>query len=226
MNHVARSIGGVQADYKTYDQEGPVYTPVAAERQRAALEFLHEHAFTQPEWLLDPSLLRRFEGVGTVERVRQLQVGVLDRLLAPGRLARLLEAEAVDALDPSGTEIYTAPAFLADLRDGLWDELDRGAEVDPMRRTLQRGYIERLNVLMTEEPDAPPAAFAAFIGFTPVQVSQSDIRPLVRGELQELRDEITAALRRSVYRRADHRATRLHLEDALVRIDDILDPDD
>ncbi|NNF58684.1 MAG: zinc-dependent metalloprotease, partial [Rhodothermaceae bacterium] len=224
MNHVARSVGGVYSDYKTYDQAGPVYTPVPADKQRAALDFLQEQAFTRPDWLLDPELLRRFEGAGAMERVRQLQTGVLNRLLNPGRLARLLEAEAVDAVAPTGVEVYAASDFLADLRDGLWSELDQGAAIDPMRRTLQRGYVEQLGSLMTNEPTSPPAAFASIFGFTPVRVSQSDIRPLVRGELQLLQSEIRQALRRAPYRRTVNRATRLHLEDALIRIEDILDP--
>lgn len=221
LGHVAASVGGVFSDYKTYEQPGPVFTPVPPAQQRAALRFLLDEGFATPDWLLDPALLRRFEPAGAVERVRRLQVGVLDRLLDPSRLARLIEAEAVDARDPE-VEAYPAAEFLAELRGGLWRELDRGAPVDPMRRALQRAYVESLGVLMTEEPEAPSGAFAALVGYTPLTLSQSDVRPLVRGELQDLERELRAALPR--YRR--DRLTRLHLEDALARIEDILDPDD
>lgn len=52
-----------------------------------------------------------------------------------------------------------------------------------------------------------------------LSVSQSDIRPYVRGELQALQREIRSALRR-----VPDRNTRLHLEDALARIEQILKP--
>ena len=86
------------------------------------------------------------------------------------------------------------------------------------RRNLQRGYLERMQYLMTESPTVPTTA-RSFV--TVVNVPQSDIRPYVRGELETLKREIRAALDRG-----PDRATRLHLQDALVRIDDILDPND
>jgi len=52
-------------------------------------------------------------------------------------------------------------------------------------------------------------------------VPQSDIRPFVRGELETLKREIRAALNRG-----PNATTRLHLEDAIVRIDKILDTEE
>ena len=49
-------------------------------------------------------------------------------------------------------------------------------------------------------------------------IAQSDIRPLIREQLHLLRDEIQAALDRGV----SDRNTRIHLEDALIRIDGTL----
>ncbi len=74
---------------------------------------------------------------------------------------------------------------------------------------------------MTAEVKPPPAAFRQFFGFTPVNVGQSDIHALVRGELTTLQREVKRALGRT----RDH-MTRLHLEDVLARIDDILDPEE
>jgi hypothetical protein len=129
-------------------------------------------------------------------------------------MQRLIEAEAIH-----GDGVYTLPEMLGDLRGAIWSELALGRPIDPFRRNLQRGYIERMAFLMTEEPPTPPARLRASPEFTNVDVSQSDIRPFVRGELQTLRREIRAAIPR-----AGDRASRLHLEDALIRIDRILDP--
>ena len=215
MGHAARNIGGVYETYKTYEQDGLVYEPVPRERQRAAMAFLQQEAFLTPDWMLDPNILRRIEHAGALERVRSLQVGVVNMILDPQRLARMIEAETM-----MGADTYTCAEMLADLRRGLWAELGHGG-IDTYRRNLQRGYLERLEYLMTEEVTPPPAAFRQFFGFTPVDVSQSDIRALARGELQALKTDVARALRGT----RDH-MTRLHLEDVLVRIDDILEGDE
>jgi hypothetical protein len=109
--------------------------------------------------------------------------------------------------------------MMSDLRSSVWSELAAGRSIDTYRRNLQRGYLERMAWLMTEEPPTPPAFAAAFI--TAVDVSQSDIRPFVRGELTALRGQIQRVLQGNL-----DRATRYHLQDAVVRIDDILDTEE
>ncbi|MDQ3081523.1 MAG: hypothetical protein M3R07_04835, partial [Gemmatimonadota bacterium] len=53
-----------------------------------------------------------------------------------------------------------------------------------------------------------------------LKIAQSDIRPLIRDQLKLLRGELRATLTRGV----TDRNTRIHLEDAMVRIDKTLDP--
>jgi hypothetical protein len=221
MNHAGSVVGGVTIDYKTADEAGVVYDPVAAETQRRALGFVLDHAFTRPDWLLDTDVLRRIEAAGALDRVRATQVSILDRLLDPSRIARLFEAEAIDGLE----DAFTAADLLATVRGSVWSELDAGTPIDPLRRNLQRGHIERLEYLMTEEQELPDSEFFRYYtGRTPIDVSQSDIRPLVRGELQDLDGAIASALRiRAV---SGDRTTRLHLEDARARIEAILDADE
>jgi hypothetical protein len=214
MGHVAANIGGVYETRKTYGQDGPVYEFVPEETQRRAMQFFAEQAFTPPTWMIDEEVLTRIENVGTVERMRRLQVGVLNRVLDPGRMQRLIENEA-----RNGNSAYTLGAMLGDLRGAVWSELLTGGSIDVYRRNLQRGYLERMEWLMTEEPAAPTFSFPGFL--TTVNVPQSDIRPFVRGELETVKREISRALGRRL-----DAATRLHLQDAVVRIDDILDPQD
>jgi hypothetical protein len=151
-----------------------------------------------------------------MDRLRGYQVGAVDALLDPQRLARMMEAEVM-----LGGDTYTTAELLTDLRAGIWSELDTRAPIDAFRRNLQRGYLERLEFLMTEEAPPAPSFFASF-GFTNVDVSQSDIRAYVRGELESLRGAVADALRRGV----SDSMTRLHLQDVAARIDDILDGSD
>ena len=214
MGHVATVIGGVVRLAKTTDQPGPVYEFVDEATQRRAMEFFAEQAFTPPMWMIDEDILLRIENVGTVERMRGIQVSVVNRVLDPGRMQRLIEGEA-----RLGDDTYTLGEMLGDLRGAVWSELRRGNAINVYRRNLQRGYLERMGWLMTEEPAAVPAAFRSFV--TSVDLPQSDIRPFVRGELETLKREIRAALNRG-----PNSTTRLHLQDAIVRIDEILDTED
>ena len=165
-----------------------------------------------PTWLLDAEILRRLQPVGGVDRVRQLQVSVLDGLLDPMRLGRLVEAEAIDAPGRA----YPLSAYMDDLREDVWAELDaRRPTVDVFRRNLQRGYVEQVSALMTED-ERPLPAPVRFLG---VDVSQSDVRAAARGALRRVQADARAALAR-----AQDAATRDHLADVVARIEDTLDP--
>ena len=218
LGHAARHVGGVYETFKTYNQDGPVYDPVPAAQQREVLRFLNRQAFQPPAWLVEADVLRRIEASGALDRVRAAQVSVVNMLLRPQRMARLLEAEAV-----ADGEAYALGTMLDDLRTGVWSELDGGDAIGPYRRNLQRGYLERMGYLLSDDaqPDDLPDAYSDYIIETPVNVGQSDIRAHVRSELNTLREDVEQGLRRT----ADA-ATRMHLEDVLVRIDNILEGDE
>jgi hypothetical protein len=218
MGHVVTNIGGVVRTRKRQGQDGVIYEPVPEPTQRRAMQFVTDEAFTPPTWLIDEDILGRIENVGTVERMRSLQVGVLNNVLQAGRMQRLIEAEA-----RFGDTTYSLGEMMADARAGVWTELRTGDPIDTYRRNLQRGYLERLDQLMNgEAPAGPTFSFpGADEYFTNVNVPQSDIRAVVRGELEALQREI-----RNRLGAATDRMTRLHLQDAIARIDSILNPDE
>ena len=215
VGHVARNVGGWYETFKTADQDGLVYEMVPEERQKEAMEWLDQEVFTTPEWMLREDILRRIEGAGTLDRLRRYQVGAVNMLLDPQRLARMMEAEVMME------DTYTCGELFADLRNSIWSELRSRASIGPFRRNLQRGYLERLEMLMTEEAPPTPSFFASF-GFVNVDVSQSDIRAYVRGELETIKRNANRAISRGL----PDDMTRLHLQDIVIRIDDILDGDD
>ena len=214
MGHVAANVGGVYRTPRVQGQPGSFYELVPREKQEASMAFFAAQAFATPEWMINNDILSRIEHAGAVERIRQRQVGVVDNLLQPDRMGRLIEAQA-----RYGREAYGLSEMMSDLRSGVWTELSSASAIDPYRRNLQRGYLERMEWLMTEEPEPRTGGFFGPPQPPVVDVSQSDIRPFVRGELTALRAQIESALGR----RSDTE-TRYHLDDALVRIDHILDP--
>jgi len=214
MGHVTTIVGGVEQTRKAQGQTGPVYTIVDRARQQQAMRFLAQQAFATPSWLLQREILSRIEHAGAVDRLRARQVGVLANLLEPRRMQRLIESEAI-----LGKEAYTLADLFADSHTAVWSELADARPIDEYRRNLQRGYLERLEFLMTQELPPPPPQVARFVPQTSVNVAQSDIRAFARGDLEDIKREATAAAAR-----ATGRATRLHLRDVVARIEKILNP--
>lgn len=213
MGHVRTNVGGVYEIYKSTGQDEAVYQHTDKATQKRAVQFLNKELFTTPSWLMDQNIISRIGDFGALERVRGVQVGALNGILEWGRLGRVIENEALN-----GKDAYSMAELFDDLRIGIWSELSSGKNIDVHRRSLQRAHIERLELLMTGNEPNLPAAFRRFAG-PQINASQSDIRPMVRGELKMLQRQITAALGRT-----SDRSSKLHLEDALERVKVVLDP--
>ena len=212
MGHVSSNIGGVYEIYKAYDQEGAVYTHVAKDHQKKAMKFIQDQLFTTPTWMLDTNIFNKIESAGSIERVRGVQTRTLNNMLDFGRMQRMLENETIN-----DAEAYGLYDMMKDVRKGLFSELRNGKKIDIYRRNLQRAYIERLEFIMNNEQPAVPAQFRRFFSGTSVNVSQSDIRAVVRAELKSLRSSLRAA-------RGGDAMSRIHIADAVERVNDILDP--
>lgn len=216
MGHVTANVGGIYITPKTADQEGAVYEHVPAEIQQRAVDFLIAELFTTPDWLVNEEVLSRIEGAGMLERIRSYQTRTLGRLLDPSRLARILENEVLN-----GSSAYSMDQLMEDLRIGIFSEVMAYSNADPYRRNLQRAYLEGLHELMTEDQDRVPSRVAGFIGYTRIEVSQSDIPALARAEVNELEELLEKALKKGDL----NDRTEAHYEDLLSRIEMILDED-
>ncbi|WP_412987887.1 zinc-dependent metalloprotease [Pontimicrobium sp. IMCC45349] len=212
MGHVSNNIGGVYEHYKTADQEGAVYTHVDKDHQKNALKFVNDNLFTTPTWLLDKDIFARVEYSGSIERVRRLQVRTLNNILGLGKMARMIENESLN-----GNDAYKLTNMMRDLRNGIWSELRTGRNIDTYRRNLQRAHIDRLAYLMTAKNQRKAPAFGGYQKSTVVNTSQSDIRAIVRAELKTLKRSLQNASGRDSM-------SRIHIQDAIERINDILDP--
>ena len=213
MGHVANNIGGVYEHYKTADQDGAVYTYVDKEHQKNALEFINAQVFKTPQWLLDPAIFERIEYSGSVERIRRLQERSLNTILSLGKMARMIENETMN-----GYKAYSLRSMTRDLRTGIWSELYSGRKIDTYRRNLQRAHIDRLAYLMTAENQSKREG-SDYVKSTAVNTSQSDIRAIVRAELKTLKNLINSSISKT-----SNGMNKIHLRDAVERINLILDP--
>jgi len=212
-NHVSNNIGGVYEYYKTADQSGAVYTHVNKDHQKKAMTFLQDNLFETPSWLIDKDIFGRIEYSGSIERVRRMQVRALNNVLSLGKMARLIENETLN-----GSSAYSLTEMMRELRQGIWSELRNGKNIDTYRRNLQRAHIDRLAYFMTAENQRKAPTFGGYQKSTAVNTSQSDIRAIVRAELKTLDRQVKSAASNA------SGMNRIHLQDAIERIDAILNP--
>jgi hypothetical protein len=206
MGHVTTNIGGIYKYSKTTDQDGVVFSNVDKDYQKNSLAFLNEQLFETPEWLIDKDIIARTEFNGVTERIRGIQVRTLNNVLDLTRMMRMIDNETLN-----GSDAYSVISMMTDLRDGIWSELNRGRSIDAYRRNLQRAHVERLATLM-ESKDVRGRRGT-------VTIKESDILPIVRGELNRIK-----RLAQNAIGSAPNTISRYHLHDIVERINAILDP--
>lgn len=213
MGHVLTNIGGIKTDYKTGEQEGPVYSITPKARQKEAVQFLHTHLFQTPQWLLNKSVLDKIS-VPTSDRISTLQDNLLGTLLSSGRLQRLISSYNRDET------AYRVDDYLEDLKRGIWMELANHKPIDNYRRNLQKSFVERLGA-MVNPPSTPPATGGGIVIFfgPAIDPKKSDVVSVAKGILRSLKSEINAAL--PTY---SDKMSRYHLQDVAERLDRILNP--
>lgn len=215
---VAKQVGGV-VESRTLAGRGdaPQFNRVPKDKQKAAVAFLLKHAFATPANLLDPKVVNQFKYAGVASGVTAQQKALLSALLNTGRLNRLYDAEV-----QAPGEAYTAVELVGDLQGGLFGELKADApKVDPLRRTLQREYVD----ILKREFEAPAGGTVSLPAGLPrnlpilgdVGGGASELRAVARASLRKLEKELAEAAPKA----ADP-ATAAHLDDLAAEVKDVL----
>ncbi|MDI4631871.1 zinc-dependent metalloprotease [Pelomonas sp. V22] len=198
LGHVVAVVGSYSTQNKHGDQPGAIFSATPKAQQARAVKFLTEQLLATPSWILDPAITERLRPSAPGNMLLGSQRNVLRGLLDRSRMARLQNQEAV-----AGDKAYRADELLADLRAGVFGELNSGAKIQPARRNLQRVYLE----LLGERVNAAGSA------------SGDDSKPLVRAELIDLRGLLSAKAGA-----AADRTQRAHLVAMADYIGKVLDP--
>ncbi len=209
MGHVSNNIGGIYQYYKTSDQDGAVYTHVKKSRQQNCMNFLHNQLFETPEWMINKEILNKIEFAGITNRIRSTQSRTLNSLLDFGKMARLIENEAIN-----GKNAYSLIEMMTDLRKGIFNEVYKNKTIDVYRRNLQLAYLDRISYLMSNEQGSTPSWARNYV--TSVKVSQSDIRTVAANQLIELRKDLKK------HKNKSDKMTKMHLEMVRNKISSIL----
>jgi hypothetical protein len=210
LGHVAVIVGGFESQNKHQGQDGPVFQAEPRARQQEAVRYLNGAVLETPAWILRQDLLDRMPPAEGGRLLLNTQKRVLNRLLERRRVARLQEHERI-----LGDKAYRLPDLLADLRTGIFGELNAAKPaVAPLRRNLQRAYLDILDDRINKAPAPPIPWFPSFI----VPAFPDDARAAFRSELKGIQSLVAAKAPLA------SQPTRAHLEDLKDRISRILDP--
>ena len=211
MGHVTNNIGGVYQYYKTADQKGAVYSHVDKSFQKACLIFLNQNLFKTPFWIIDKEILTKIEFAGTINRIRSMQSSYLNRLLDFGRIARMIENEALN-----GDQAYSYIEMMSDLRKGIWNEIYQFSKIETFRRNLQLAYIERLEHLLKNEQDYVSPSYRNYT--TTIKVSQSDIRAVALSQIMTIEKDLSKYLKKT-----NDQMSKIHAQNLIIKIQSIID---
>ncbi|MFG6465483.1 zinc-dependent metalloprotease [Roseateles sp. BYS87W] len=171
-NNVSKYVGGLHAERTVPGvTQGPAFKPVDNAQQREALRFIASGLLSSDSFKFKPEFLAaqtvdynewdRGLPLSIPDAVAVVQGRVLDRLMSASTARRLIEQanylpEAQRKGAVSLSEVYGA------LQSAIFSELKTGAEIDRMRRSLQREYIKRLQAQLNRSTNGVAAYADAF----------------------------------------------------------------
>ena len=208
----AKYVGGM---YTSRDPQGtggkPAFRPVEPAKQRDALKLIADKLFSvdsfqfKPEFLtsLAPNYVEweRRPLVNIPQAVVRLQTQALHRLLSAGTAQRLIELPAY-LPEKERKGVISLNELYATVQGAVWSELKNGRDIDPLRRTLQREHLKRLQAVLTRPAPTLPV----------------DAISLARLNATRLQADLRAALGKGGLT-VENRA---HLEDALALLTEAL----
>ncbi|WP_298535861.1 zinc-dependent metalloprotease [uncultured Algibacter sp.] len=139
MRQVVSLIGGYDIYYKSVNELGNMYTPIALKRQEEALNYLISNAFSPPNWLTHPVFISKLSYSTYPDKMLEYQQALLFELLRPQRMKRFERMENLKGYE------NISRIFISNLQFGLFRELYENLDVvDPKRQEIQSTYIDKL----------------------------------------------------------------------------------
>lgn len=201
-------IGGVRRNFARRGDAGASlpFVPVSGADQRRALQamtkgLLDEKVFDFPKHyyrMFQPSpkagftesLFSALNDYPMLDQIAGYQAMALETLLEPSRLSRLSNQEWMAM---PGERPLTVREVFAGLGASVWSELKSGSTVSPLRRQLQRVYLDRLISIGVKE-----------------QGARSDVNLFAWAQLREIHALLTSA-------KPTDSTTQLHFADLKMR---------
>lgn len=152
-NHVMANIGGMYVNNTVYGDGKNTYSPVPAQLQKEALNYLIENAILPQKWLFTPEINNNVFAVrdapdgehyySPVSMLRIYQTNVIYRLIHTDRLMRITENEILNQKDD---EVFTEQYLFDKLFETIFKKTQKGKSLDMFERITQKNYIDVLTV--------------------------------------------------------------------------------
>jgi hypothetical protein len=191
--HVAGNVASTYETFKFPGQSGDTYAPAPKEIQKEAVAFLNKQVFETPTWLLDESLLNKLSSPIRTSAVSTVQEATIMQLTTDRVFNTLNMAE--QRYGKGAT--YSMLEYLSDLKAGIFSELKTGKPIEIFRRDVQKFYMQGLFRALQESEEGKNVIATLMLPNAaeevPVTVG-SDVGPILRLHLENLRKEIIAAV--------------------------------
>ena len=216
---LVRQIGGVRTVRDAPASGRDPLQPVPAALQREALAVITDSLLAADSLQISPSLQRRLAPDFFVRRdavqagdgstatdfsiaaqVLEMQRGLLNALMSETMAMRLLDGAEKSV--PGPTASLPLAELNARLTRAIWSELERGSDIAPLRRELQREHVNRLANLMLR----------------PSALGRADARSDLRLQAKALAAQLEKASRRGTL----DAASRAHLKDSAETLNQAL----
>ena len=201
LYHVLKNIGNNYVTKRTVDEKGVVYKPVPKAKVKAAIDYLGRQLFVSPLWMY-PQEIDDLIALKREDQISDQQNQVLNMLLSSGMLYNI----NLKSMQSEGA--YTVPEFLNDVQQTVWVKFSGDEKQDFYRRAFQRGYIEKLGMLLLPKELEPGKAANA--------AQRSDVKLYAKQHLLKLKTDIEK-LKTSVTG-----INKDHYESILIDIDKII----
>lgn len=146
MKHVMSLIGGYTIQNKSGSQLGDIYTPISYNTQIEAMGFLFSQAFEPPKWLVEPESFKKISYSTYPDKVSELQLKLLLKLLSPQRIKRM------EYMEYSRKYKGLSKRFLSKIQISLFKELyTNKIIIDSRKQELQSVYIDKLSKVALQE---------------------------------------------------------------------------
>lgn len=146
-DHVRSYIGGMYHNYKSAEEQGPVYTPVDRTTQRRALAWLNRNLFKESVWLISPAYVRRLSRVPE-NLILNTGCDIIDDLTS----AMIINLISKHSYLPGS---YKPMEYVNDLVGYLFSSTASGEKVNLWTKTLQRraitNFIKAWRVTLIDE---------------------------------------------------------------------------
>lgn len=155
LYHVLANVGGIYVDNTTIGDGRHTYRFVDTDRQRQAVQFLIDEAFTQPSWLFDADVtnytfLVSNTPIGRVENspnyiLKNAQSFLLWDLLSDNRIIRMYENEAMNK-----NKAFKGSDMMDMLHNAIFAKTIKGQTPDVRERSVQKNFVDALLIAASE----------------------------------------------------------------------------